>query len=55
MTEKELRITKGIHNLVQGNLTWEESLELLSEIVESKKWIEYWEVEQLLNDYFNTH
>jgi hypothetical protein len=36
MTEKELRLTKGIHNLVRGKLTWEESWELLSEVMESK-------------------
>lgn len=54
MTEKELRSTKGIQNLVRGNLTWEESWELLSEVVESKEWIAYWEVEQLLNDYFHS-
>lgn len=43
MTEKELRLTKGIHNLVRGNLTWE----LLNEVVETKEWIEYWETEML--------
>lgn len=53
MTEKELRQTKDIHNLVRGNLTWEESWELLSEIVDSKEWIIYWEIEQLLLNHFN--
>jgi hypothetical protein len=48
MTEKELRLTKGIHNLIRGNLNWEEYWELLSEVVESKEWIEYWEIEKLL-------
>lgn len=42
MTEKELSFTKGIHNLVRGTLTWEQSWELLSEVCESKEWIEYW-------------
>ena len=49
MTKKEPRLTKGIHNLVRGTLTWEESWELLSEVVESKEWIEYWEIEQMLS------
>jgi len=53
MTEKELRLTKGIHNLVRGTLTWEESWNLLSEVVESKDWIEYWEFETTLLKYFN--
>lgn len=53
MTEKELRLTKGIHNLVQGNLFWEDSWELLSEIMESKEWIEYWEIEILYMEFFN--
>ncbi len=48
MTEKELRLTKGIHNLVRGTLTWEESWELLSEIVESEYWPKYWQTELLL-------
>jgi len=52
MTEKELRLTKAIHNLVRGNLTWEESWELLSELVESKECIEYWEMEFLLLQFF---
>lgn len=51
MTEKELRLTKGIHNFVRGTLTWEESWELLSEVVESKEWIEYWEIEGFLLHY----
>lgn len=53
MTEKELRLTKGIHKLVKGNLTWEESWELLSEIVESEEWIKCWEMEVLLKEYFD--
>tara|TARA_R100000908_G_scaffold61985_1_gene40741 strand:+ start:91441 stop:91605 length:165 start_codon:yes stop_codon:yes gene_type:complete len=53
MTEKELRLTKGIHNLVRDNLTWEESWELLSEVVESKEWIDYWEMEKLCAEYFS--
>lgn len=48
MTEKELRLTKGIHNLVRGYLTWEESWELLSEVLESKEWILHFEIELLL-------
>jgi|AntRauTorcE11897_2_1112592.scaffolds.fasta_scaffold03478_3 hypothetical protein len=52
MTGKELILTKGIHNLVRGALTWEESWELLSEVVESKEWIAYWETEMLLTQYF---
>tara|TARA_R100001143_G_C3360639_1_gene135233 strand:- start:7509 stop:7679 length:171 start_codon:yes stop_codon:yes gene_type:complete len=53
MTEKELRLTKGIHNLVRGTLTWEESWKLLSEVVESKEWICFWELEILLFKYYN--
>ena len=53
MTEKELKLTKGIHNLVRGNLTWEESWELLGEIVESREWIEYWGIETMLYGLFS--
>ena len=53
MTQKELRLTKGIHHFVRGALTWDESWELLSEVVESKEWIEYWEVEQMLLNHFD--
>ncbi|MCH2449242.1 MAG: hypothetical protein MK198_03770 [Gracilimonas sp.] len=53
MTEKELRLTKGIHKLVRGNLSWEESWELLSEVVASEEWIKYWEFEAILLKYFN--
>lgn len=49
MTKKELRLTKGIHSLVRNKLTWEESWNILSEVVESKEWISYWEIESLLN------
>jgi hypothetical protein len=52
MTEKELRLTKGIHNLVRGNLSWEESWELLSEVVESIEWIEHLEIEILMVQFF---
>ncbi len=52
MTEKELRLTKGIHNLVRGTLTWEESWKLLSEVVESKEWIIFLEIEFMLEEYF---
>lgn len=52
MTEKELKLTKGIHSLVRGTLTWEKSWELWSEIVESKEWIEYWEIEMLCMEIF---
>ncbi len=52
MTEKELRLTKGIHNFVRGNLNWEESWELLSEVVESKEWILHLEIELLLLQIF---
>ena len=52
MTEEELRLTKGINDLVRGNLSFDESWEVLDEIVESDEWIGYWEVEQLLISYF---
>ncbi|MFP8487631.1 hypothetical protein ACKGJO_00890 [Gracilimonas sp. Q87] len=48
MTEEELRLTKGIHHLVRGDLPWEESWELLSEITGSSDWIGYWETEKML-------
>lgn len=53
MTEKELRLTKSIHNLVRGNLTWEDSWELLSKVMESNEWIEYWEIETMLYELFS--
>lgn len=54
MTEKELRLTKGIHNLVRGTLTWEQSWELLSEVCESKDWISYLEIEFFMLQYFKS-
>lgn len=53
MTPEELRLTKGIHHLVRGDLTWQESWDLLSEVTASSEWIHYWETEQMLINYFS--
>jgi len=45
---EEIRLTRDIHNFVRGNLSWEESLRLLDEIVESEEWIQHLEIDMLL-------
>ena len=52
MTDEELRLIKGIHDLVRNNLTFGESWEVLDEIVESAELIAYWEVEQMLMELY---
>lgn len=47
---EEVRLTRDIHNFVCGNLSWEESLRLLEEIVESEEWIQYLEIDMLRFD-----
>lgn len=48
--ENELRLTKAIHYFVRGGLNWRESIELLDEIIESDKWLQYLDMEMLLYD-----
>ncbi len=42
------RLTEQIHKFVRNQLTWEESLILLDEIVESEEWMQHLEMEQML-------
>lgn len=49
MTE-EIRLTRDIHNFVRGHLSWEESLRLLDEVVESEEWMKHLEIDMLLYD-----
>jgi hypothetical protein len=47
MTE-EIRLTRDIHNFVRGHLSWEESLRLFDEIVESEKWMSHLEIDMMI-------
>ena len=47
---EEIRLTRDIHNFVRGHLSWEESLILLEEIVESKEWLQFLEIDMILNE-----
>ncbi len=42
------RLTEQIHKFVRNQLTWEESLILLDEIVESEEWMQHLEMDQML-------
>lgn len=44
----EIRITRDIHNFVRGHLSWEESLKLLDEIVESDEWMSHLEIDMMI-------
>lgn len=46
--DQKTKLTKDIHNSVRGHLSWEESLRLLEEIVESEEWMQNLEIEVLL-------
>ena len=39
MMDDKIRLTELIHKFVRNQLTWEESLKLLDEIVESREYI----------------
>ncbi len=43
-----IRLTEQIHKFVRNQLTWEESLELLDEIVESEEWMQHLEMDMLI-------
>ena len=43
-----IRLTRQIHYFVRGKLNWEESLELLDEIVESEEWMQHLEMDMLI-------
>lgn len=47
MTE-EIRLTRDIHNFVRGHLSWEESLLLLDEIIESEEWMSHLEINMMI-------
>jgi hypothetical protein len=40
-----IRLTREIHNFVRFHLSWEESLRLLEEIVESEEWVQHLEID----------
>lgn len=45
----EIRLTRDIHNFVRGHLSWEESLRLLDETVESEEWFQHLVIDIILN------
>jgi len=45
---EEIRLTRDINNFVRGHLSWEESLKLLDEIVESDEWMSHLEIDVML-------
>lgn len=42
---EEIRLTRDIHYFVRGQLSWEDSLRLLEEIVESEEWMSHLEID----------
>jgi len=46
---EEIRLTRDIHNFVRGHLSWDESLRLLDEIVESEEWMQHLEIDMQLH------
>jgi len=46
--KEEIRLTRDIHYFVRGHLSWEESLRLLDEIVESEEWMKHLEIDMQL-------
>lgn len=45
---EEIRLTRDIHNFVRGQLSWEESLRLLDEIINSDEWLNHIEMDMLI-------
>lgn len=45
---EEIRLTRDIHNFVRGKLSWEESLRLLDEILDSDEWLNHLEIDMLI-------
>jgi hypothetical protein len=45
---EETRRTKAIHDFVRGHLSWDESINLLEEILESDEWLHFLEIDLLL-------
>jgi len=52
--EDEIRLTKAIHHFVRGQLTWEDSIHLLEEILESDEWLQFLEMDLLLFEMANS-
>jgi len=44
-----MKKTQDIHNFVRGHLSWEESLRLLDEIIESEEWIQHLVIDMLFS------
>lgn len=43
-----IRLTRGIHHFVRGELPFEEELKLLTEVEESEKWLNHLEMDKLI-------
>ena len=48
MMDDIIRLTEQIHKFNRDQLSWEESLKLLDEIVESQEWMDYLEMERVI-------
>ena len=46
--DNTIQITEQIHKFTRKQLTWEESLNLLDEIVESEEWMQHLEGDMLI-------
>jgi len=44
---EEMRLTKAIHDFVRGHLSWDESINLLEEILDSDEWLQFLEMDIL--------
>lgn len=45
---EEIRLTRDIHNFVRGKLSWDESLGLLDEILDSDEWLNHLELDMII-------
>jgi len=46
--EDVIRLTKAIHHFVRGQLSWNYSIHLLEEIIESDEWLQFLEMDMML-------
>ena len=44
-----IRLAEQIHKFVRQELDWDESTKLLDEIIESREWVQYLEMEMLIH------
>jgi hypothetical protein len=47
---EETRRTKAIHDFVRGHLSWDESINLLEEILDSEEWLQFLETDMRLQE-----